>query len=218
MTACRNWALNRLRDEGRARDRTAALAPLLDPGQVEEPGTAESGIADDRLRLMFICCHPVLAPDARGALTLRMLGGLSTVDIARAWHVPESMIAQRIVRAKRTLAERRVPFVEPRGQELARRLPDVLDVIYLIFNEGYLAGGGEQLTRPPLALEAHRLARLPTDLLPGEPEAWALRALIAFHRSRDAARGRQQRQPRDARVSGPRPVGFRYSSTRATPA
>jgi RNA polymerase sigma factor (sigma-70 family) len=188
MTACRNRALNRLRDAGRARDRTAALAPLLDPGQVEEPGTTEPGIADDRLRLMFICCHPVLAPDARAALTLRMLGGLSTADIARAWHVPESTMAQRIVRAKRTLAERRVPFEEPRGQELARRLPAVLDVIYLIFNEGYLAGGGAQLTRPPLALEAQRLARLLTDLLPGEPEAWALRALIAFHRSRDDAR------------------------------
>lgn len=188
MTACRNRALNRLRDEGRARDRTAVLAPLLDSGQLEEPGMVEPGIPDDRLRLMFICCHPVLPRDARAALTLRMVGGLSTADIARAWHVPESTMAQRIVRAKRTLADRRVPFEEPRGQELTRRLPDVLDVIYLVFNEGYLAGGGQQLTRPPLALEAHRLARLLTDLLPGEPEAWALRALIAFHRSRDDAR------------------------------
>jgi len=137
---------------------------------------------------MFICCHPVLPQDAQAALTLRMLGGLSTSDIARAWHVPESTMAQRIVRAKRTLAQRRVPFEEPHGDDLARRLPAVLDVIYLIFNEGYLAHGGDQLTRPPLAAEAHRLARLLTDLLPGEPEAWALRALIAFHRSRDDAR------------------------------
>src|SRR5579859_3970734 len=115
MTACRNRALNRLRDEGRARDRTAALAPLLDAGQ---DSTAEPSIPDDRLRLMFICCHPVLPADARAALTLRMLGGLSTVDIARAWHVPESTMAQRIVRAKRTLAQRRVPFEEPEGEEL----------------------------------------------------------------------------------------------------
>jgi RNA polymerase sigma factor (sigma-70 family) len=188
MTACRNRALNRARDEGRARDRTAGLAALLGSGQVEEPEREDPRIPDDRLRLMFICCHPVLPPDARAALTLRMLGGLSTTDIARAWHVPEPTMAQRIVRAKRLLAERRVPFEEPRGTELAQRLPDVLDVIYLVFNEGYLASGGEHLTRPPLALEAHRLARLLTDLLPREPEAWALRALIAFHRSRDGAR------------------------------
>jgi RNA polymerase sigma factor (sigma-70 family) len=185
MTACRNRALNRLRDEGRARDRVAALAPLL--GDVA-PADGEPAIPDDRLRLMFICCHPVLAPDVAAALTLRMIGGLSTVDIARAWHVPESTMAQRIVRAKRTLAQRRVPFEEPYGDDLARRLPAVLDVVYLIFNEGYLAHGGEQLTRPPLAIEAHRLARLLTELLPAEPDVWALRALIAFHRSRDDTR------------------------------
>ena len=185
ITACRNRALNRLRDEGRARDRTAALAPLLGTGQPAEP---EPAIPDDRLRLMFICCHPVLPPDGAAALTLRMVGGLSTVDIARAWHVPEPTMAQRIVRAKRTLAAHRIPFEEPEGEELARRLPAVLDVVYLIFNEGYLAHGGDELTRPPLAAEAHRLARLLTDLLPAEPEAWALRALIAFHRSRDETR------------------------------
>jgi RNA polymerase sigma-70 factor, ECF subfamily len=184
MTACRNRALNRLRDEGRARDRTAALAPLLG---AESPAE-EPGIPDDRLRLMFICCHPILSQDAAAALTLRMVGGLSTPDIARAWHVPEPTMAQRIVRAKRTLAQRRVPFEEPEGEELTRRLPAVLDVIYLIFNEGYLAHGGKQLTRPGLAAEAHRLARLLTELLPTEPEAWALRALVAFHRSRDDTR------------------------------
>jgi predicted RNA polymerase sigma factor len=184
MTACRNRALNRLRDEGRARTRTVALAPLLG---AESPAE-EPGIPDDRLRLMFICCHPILSPDAAAALTLRMVGGLSTSDIARAWHVPEPTMAQRIVRAKRTLAQRRVPFEEPDGEELTRRLPAVLDVVYLIFNEGYLAHGGEQLTRPGLAAEAHRLARLLTELLPTEPEAWALRALIAFHRSRDDTR------------------------------
>jgi predicted RNA polymerase sigma factor len=168
------------------RGTTAALAPLLSPVEADEPG-----IPDDRLRPMFICCHPVLPQDAEAALTLRMLGGLSTSDIAAAWHVPESTMAQRIVRAERALAHRRVPFEEPHGDDLARRLRAALDVSYLIFNEGYLARGGDQLTRPPLASEAHRLARLLTDLLPGEPEAWALRALralIAFHCSRDDAR------------------------------
>ncbi|HEV8174754.1 MAG TPA: sigma-70 family RNA polymerase sigma factor [Actinoplanes sp.] len=183
MTACRNRALNRIRDERRARDRHRALLPFGQPEPAEIPQ-----IADDRLRLVFICCHPVLPADSQVALTLRMIGGLSTVDIARAWHVPEATMAQRLVRAKRTLAEARVPFEEPAGRELTRRLPAVLDVIYLIFNEGYLASGGDGLTRPDLASEAHRLARLLTDLLPTEPEAWALRALIALQRSREAAR------------------------------
>src|SRR4029453_12363111 len=118
---------------------------------------------DDRLRLMFICCHPILPPDAAAALTLRMIGGLSTPDIASAWHVPEPTMAQRIVGAKRSLAQRRMPFEEPDGEELTRRLPPVLDFIYLIVNEGYLAHGGQQLTRPDLAAEAHRLARLLTE-------------------------------------------------------
>jgi RNA polymerase sigma factor (sigma-70 family) len=184
MTACRNRAVNLVRDSGRAQRRIVGLVPLLG-SDGEEPAPA---IPDDRLRLVFICCHPVLAPDARVALTLRMLGGLSTSDIARAWHTPEATMAQRIVRAKRVLAERKVPFEEPTGADLANRLPAVLDVVYLIFNEGYLAGSGDQLTRAPLAVEAHRLARLLTDLLPGQSEPWALRALIAFNRSRDAAR------------------------------
>jgi RNA polymerase sigma-70 factor (ECF subfamily) len=183
MTACRNRALNRLRDERRARDRAAALVPLLGEEQPTEPA-----VPDDRLRLVFICCHPVLPRDSAAALTLRLVGGLSTVDIARAWHVPEPTMAQRIARAKRTLGERQVPFEEPHGEELAQRLPTVLDVVYLIFNEGYLASGGEHLARPLLAAEAHRLASLLTELLPAEPEAWALRALIAFHRSREGTR------------------------------
>jgi len=186
MTACRNRAFNVLRDAGRARDRTAAIAPLVSAHDDElEPPPA---IGDDRLRLVFICCHPVLPVDAQVALTLRMLGGLSTVEIARAWHVPTATMAQRIVRAKRVLTEQRVPFEEPAADELADRLPAVLDVVYLIFNEGYLPSAGDQLTKVPLAAEAHRLARLLTDLLPGQPEVWALRALIAFGRSRDDAR------------------------------
>ena len=183
MTACRNRALNRIRDERRARDRDRALQPLWRNETADLPQ-----IADDRLRLVFICCHPVLPAVSQVALTLRMVGGLSTGDIARAWHVPEATMAQRLVRAKRALAEARVPFEEPVGDEFAQRLPSVLDVIYLIFNEGYLASGGDQLTRPDLAAEAHRLARLLTDLLPAEPEPWALRALIALQRSRDPAR------------------------------
>jgi RNA polymerase sigma-70 factor, ECF subfamily len=187
MTACRNRALNVLRDTGRAQDRLRSLVPLLtvDSGQVDGEASA---ISDDRLRLVFICCHPVLPVDGQVALTLRMLGGLSTREIAHAFHVEEATIAQRIVRAKRSLAQAQVPFEEPVAEELAARLPAVLDVVYLIFNEGYLASTGTQLTRPLIASEAHRLARLLTDLLPGQPEVWGLRALIAFHRSRDDAR------------------------------
>jgi RNA polymerase sigma factor (sigma-70 family) len=186
MTACRNRALNVLRDAGRARDRTRALALTLTSADVDD--TPMWTIGDDRLRLVFMCCHPVLSVDAQIALTLRMLGGLSTDEIARAWHVPSATIAQRIVRAKRTLAEKKVPFVEPAGAQVAERLPAVLDVVYLIFNEGYLASSGGDLMRPPLAVEAHRLSRLLTDLLPDRPEPWALRALIAFQRSRDETR------------------------------
>jgi RNA polymerase sigma factor (sigma-70 family) len=186
MTACRRRALNARRDSGRARSRDHGLVPLLGPGEPDPPGRPV--IEDDRLRLVFICCHPVLPLDARVALTLRMVGGLSTAEIAAAYHTPTATIAQRIVRAKRTLAERRVPFVEPAGHELALRLPAVVEVVYLIFNEGYLASTGQALTRPPLAEEAHRLARLLTELLPDSAEVWALRALIALQRSRDDAR------------------------------
>lgn len=187
MTACRNRALNALRDSGRARNRTQALAPVLasKAGQDDSPVPT---ICDDRLRLVFICCHPVLPVDAQVALTLRMLGGLSTEEIARAWHLPTATIAQRIVRAKRALADKKVPFQEPAGQDLAARLPAVLDVVYLIFNEGYLASSGDQLTRTPLCAEAHRLSGLLTDLMPSQPQPWALRALIAFQRSRETAR------------------------------
>jgi RNA polymerase sigma-70 factor, ECF subfamily len=188
LTACRNRARNMLRDTGRARDRIHGLVPLL-PGDTDDEDTAgEPGIGDDRLRLVFICCHPVLPVDGRVALTLRMLGGLSTQEIARAWHQPTPTVAQRITRAKRTLAQHKIPFEEPPAQQWPVRLPAVLDVIYLIFNEGYLATTGEQLTRPPLCDEAHRLARLLTDLLPAHAEPWALRALIALQRSREATR------------------------------
>jgi RNA polymerase sigma factor (sigma-70 family) len=202
MTACRNRALNALRDAGRARARELGVAQQAGAGAgagaadgawpggaADQPGSADRPeIPDDRLRLIFICCHPVLPLDGQVALTLRMVGGLSTSQIARAFCVPDATIAQRIVRAKRTLAQRQVPFDEPAGPERSARLPAVLDVIYLIFNEGYLASAGQQLTSEALTSEAYRLARLLTELLPAEPDGWALRAIIALHRSREAAR------------------------------
>src|SRR5262245_11604153 len=131
-------------------------------------------VGDDLLRLVFVACHPVLSPDARVALTLRLLGGLTTDEIARAFLVPESTIAQRIVRAKRTLAERNVPFVIPRGEALAERLSSVLEVVYLIFNEGYSATAGEDWVRPALCEEALRLGRILAELAPAEPEVHGL--------------------------------------------
>jgi RNA polymerase sigma factor (sigma-70 family) len=145
-------------------------------------------VGDDLLRLVFISCHPVLSAEARVALTLRLLGGLTTEEIARAFLVPESTIAQRIVRAKRTLAEARVPFEVPRGDELAARLSSVLEVIYLIFNEGYAATAGDDWVRPELCEDALRLGRILAELLPKEPEVHGLVALMEIHASRLHAR------------------------------
>jgi RNA polymerase sigma factor (sigma-70 family) len=145
-------------------------------------------IGDDLLRLMFIACHPVLSREARTALTLRLLGGLATDEIARAFLVPEATIAQRIVRAKRTLAEARVPFELPPLAELSARLASVLEVIYLIFNEGYAATAGDDWTRPALAEEALRLGRILAELAPGEPEVHGLVALVEIQASRLRAR------------------------------
>ena len=145
-------------------------------------------IGDDLLGLIFLTCHPVLATEARVALTLRLLGGLATPEIARAFLVPEATLAQRIVRAKRTLAEAKVPFEVPRGEALEERLPSVLEVVYLIFNEGYSATAGEELTRPTLCEEALRLGRVLVALVPQEPEAHGLVALMEFQASRLKAR------------------------------
>ncbi len=145
-------------------------------------------VGDDLLRLLFISCHPVLSMEGRVALTLRLLGGLTTEEIARAFLAPEPTIAQRIVRAKRTLAEERVPFEVPRGAELAERLSSVLGVIYLIFNEGYSATVGEDLIRPQLCQEAMRLGRVLAGLMPEESEVHALVALMEIQASRTAAR------------------------------
>src|SRR5438105_8346600 len=149
---------------------------------------ADDQIGDDLLRLVFIACHPVLSTDARLALTLRLLGGLTTQEIARAFLVPESTIAQRIVRAKRTLTEARVPFEVPHGADLAARLSSVLEVLYLVFNEGYSATAGEDWMRPALCEDALRLGRILAELVPNEPEVHGLVALMEIQASRGGAR------------------------------
>jgi RNA polymerase sigma-70 factor, ECF subfamily len=148
----------------------------------------DDDIGDDLLRLVFTACHPVLSREAQAALTLRLIGGLTTDEIARAFVVPEPTIAQRIVRAKRTLAEKRIPFEVPRGAELTPRLASVLSVVYLIFNEGYAATAGDDWTRPQLCEEALRLGRIVAELAPREPEVHGLVALMELQASRLAAR------------------------------
>jgi RNA polymerase sigma factor (sigma-70 family) len=155
----------------------------------------DDNIGDDLLRLVFTACHPVLSSEARVALTLRLLGGLTTEEIARAFLVPEPTVAQRIVRAKRTLAEARVPFEVPRGTDLAARLSSVLEVIYLIFNEGYSATAGEDWMRPALCEDALRLGRILAELVPNEPEVHGLVALMEIQASRSAARVGRSGQP-----------------------
>jgi RNA polymerase sigma factor (sigma-70 family) len=152
-------------------------------------------VGDDLLRLIFIACHPVLSTEARVALTLRLLGGLTTPEIARAFLVPEATVAQRIVRAKRTLAEARVPFEVPPRSEIAARLASVLEVLYLIFNEGYVATAGEDWVRPALCDEALRLGRILAELVPAEPEVCGLVALMEIQASRLRARVGPEGEP-----------------------
>ncbi|MGJ7918083.1 RNA polymerase sigma factor [Massilia sp. LXY-6] len=173
-----SWELDeQLRDGQRQPDELAEIAQL-----------AEDGIDDDVLRLMFVACHPVLPGEARAALTLKLLGGLSTAEIARAFLVPEATVAQRIVRAKRTLAEAKVPFEVPRGEERKPRLASVLQVIYLIYNEGYSASAGADWLRPGLCREALRLGRVLAELAPQEGEVHGLVALMEIQSSRERAR------------------------------
>src|SRR5207237_7792039 len=164
-----------------------------------QPGTKEMAVPnldaaidddvdDDLLRLIFTACHPVLSPEARVALTLRLLGGLTTDEIARAFLVPEATVAQRIVRAKRTLSEAHVPFEVPRGVEFGARLSSVLQVIYLVFNEGYSATAGEDWLRPQLCEEALRLGRILAELVQEEPAVHGLVALMEIQASLSAAR------------------------------
>jgi RNA polymerase sigma-70 factor (ECF subfamily) len=150
--------------------------------------TVDDAVGDDLLRLVFITCHPVLSTEARVALTLRLLGGLTTEEIARAFLVPEPTVAQRIVRAKRTLAEARVPFEVPREEELTARLSSVLEVVYLVFNEGYSATAGDDWIRPALCEDALRLGRILAELVPQEPEVHGLVALMEIQASRSGAR------------------------------
>ena len=160
----------------------------LSPADPDLETVLDENVGDDLLRLVLITCHPVLSAEARVALTLRLLGGLTTDEIARAFLVPEPTIAQRIVRAKRTLGEARVPFEVPCGSELSARLPSALEAIYLVFNEGYAATKGDEWTRPDLCEEALRLGRILAQLVPGEAEVHGLVALMEIHASRLHAR------------------------------
>ena len=167
---------------------TWEIETALTDAQPDVEAQLDDPVRDDLLRLIFISCHPLLSPEARAALTLRLLGGLTTDEIARAFLVAEPAIAQRIVRAKKTLSDAKVPFEVPRGEELAERLASVLEVIYLIFNEGYSATSGDDWMRPTLCEEALRLGRILAGLEPDEPEVHGLVALMEIQASRLAAR------------------------------
>jgi len=178
----RNTRLERKHEElGRELGQKEMAVPDLD-------SALDDNVGDDLLRLLFISCHPVLSTEAQLALTLRLLGGLTTDEIARAFLVPEPTIAQRIVRSKRTLSEKQIPFEVPRGDELGARLSSVLAVIYLIFNEGYSATAGDDWMRPALCEEALRLGRILAELAPQEPEVHGLVALMEMQASRSRAR------------------------------
>lgn len=182
------------RRENYARKLAEIGRDLPETAPPEEPADPED-IDDDLLRLVFTTCHPVLSAEARTALTLRLLGGLTTPEIARAFLVPEATVAQRIVRAKRTLATKNIAFEVPYGPDREARLGSVLDVIYLIFNEGYAATAGDDWLRPSLCEDALRLARLLSALMPKEPEVHGLAALLEFQASRTAARTGPRGEP-----------------------
>ena len=192
MTTAKHRAIDRLRRHKLLERKHEEIGRDLEAEQElaysEVELAADDHIGDDMLRLVFTACHPVLSMEARVALTLRLLGGLTTDEIARAFLVPEPTVAQRIVRAKRTLAEAKVPFEVPRGEELHERLTSVLGVIYLIFNEGYSATAGDDWMRPALCEEALRLGRVLAELVPREPEAHGLSALMEIQASRAKAR------------------------------
>jgi RNA polymerase sigma-70 factor (ECF subfamily) len=187
--AARRRAIDRLRRDRSLADRAERLAGLVRLDAQEHPSVSdESAIADDRLRLIFTCCHPALDPAARVALTLRALGGLTTGEIARGFLVSEPTMGKRIVRAKRKIADAHIPYRVPADDELPDRLRGVLRVVYLIFNEGYSATEGDRLVRGELCGEAIRLGALLCKLMPDEPEVWGLWALMLLHDARRAAR------------------------------
>ena len=191
MATAKHRAIDLIRRNKRIENKHEELGRELEVQQMTVPdldAVIDDPVGDDLLRLVFISCHPILSTESRVALTLRLLGGLTTEEIARAFLVPESTIAQRIVRAKRTLAEAHVPFEVPRGIELSARLTSVLQVIYLIFNEGYSATAGDNWMTPSLCEDALRLGRILAELAPQEPEVHGLVALMEIQASRSRAR------------------------------